>query len=518
MRRVVNDTPSFRGTVTGVSKSKTLPRQQESLPEADIYVRISSANDTDGVERLVKDCQATAAHVGWHVPPERVFIDNDISASRYTKKRRPAYDAVLDRISTGVTKRLITWHTDRMHRRPVELESFIDLVEEHGVEIMASKVGKIDLTTPSGRAMARVLGALAAFESEHKSDRIRSRHAEIAGEGGWHGGIRPFGYRGGRAKDGNVHEIVESEAAEIRRIADAVIRGQSLRSLAIELNERGVKTVTGKTWSSAHLRSVLTRNRLAGLREHRGKIVAEAAWPAILDRPTFDALKTILEDPARNTGGGGRRGRVPTSLGTGIYVCGVCGEPRLRLGSNNRRRSVYKCGNVAMSNEAGHVARTADSLDAYVEGVLLEKLSEPGVIEAMCGVIDSDDEELAAMSREQATIRPRLKKATSLWTAGSIDDLQFEQISKELRDRNAEITTALTAASKRSPLDVLLGAENIEQMWDEELTLGVKRAILAETLVVTVLPSRSGRQPGGGYFNTDHVKVELTDRARQATR
>jgi hypothetical protein len=67
----------------------------------------------------------------------------------------------------------------------------------------------------------------------------------------------------------------------------------------------------------------------------------------------------------------------------------------------------------------------------------------------------------------------------------------------------------------RSPLDVLLGADNIEQMWDDVLTLGQKRAILAEVLVVTVLPGgKGGRAPDGSYFNPDTVRIELTDGAR----
>ena len=58
----------------------------------------------------------------------------------------------------------------------------------------------------------------------------------------------------------------------------------------------------------------------------------------------------------------------------------------------------------------------------------------------------------------------------------------------------------------RSPLDVLLGAESVEQMWDEVLTLGQKRAILGEVLTVTVLPTTSGgRAPDGSYFNPASV-------------
>lgn len=251
-------------------------------------------------------------------------------------------------------------------------------------------------------------------------------------------------------------------------------------------------TVTGKRWTCAHVRCTLVRSRLAGLREHHGKIIGKAAWPPILDRATWEACKAVLEDPARCSGGSGRRGRVPTSLGTGIYVCGQCHQPRLRLGRSNGRRPVYKCGN-AEAGTGAHVTRVADNLDAYVEGALLEVLSRPGAVEAMCAVVDTDDAELAALSREQATIRPRLNKAAKRYEAGEIDDEQLAIISKGLRQRDSEITAILTAARMRSPLDVLLDAESIPDIWDNELTMGQKRAILAEMLTVTVNPA-----PGGG--------------------
>ena len=91
---------------------------------------------------------------------------------------------------------------------------------------------------------------MAAYESQHKAEGIRSAHRQIAERGGWKGGIRCFGYEGGRDDDGELIEgggvtIREDEPAEIRRIADTVVHGQSLRSPARELNERGIKTVKG---------------------------------------------------------------------------------------------------------------------------------------------------------------------------------------------------------------------------------------------------------------------------------
>ncbi len=477
---------------------------------AAIYLRISEdRRDGAGVERQEKECRELADRLGW--PVVEVYQDNDISASSFSRKRRTDHERMVEAIKAGRINAVIAWDSDRMFRQPSEHEPYMKLCQQCGVQNAAVRVGDIDYDTPIGRFNARMHINMAAYESEHKADRIRSAHRQIAERGGWKGGIRPFGYE----PDGMT--VRESEAAEIRRMADAVVCRQSLRSLAIELNERGVTTVTGKRWTSAHLRSMLVRSRLAGLREHRGKIIGPAAWPEILDRTTWEACKAVLEDPSRCTGGSGRRGRVPTSLGTAIYVCGVCHEPRLRLGRSNGRSSVYRCGNIDMTTSQGHVTRVADELDAYVEGALLEIISRPGVIEAMCNVVDTDDHDIAALQHEQREIRKELKKLAASCDAGDIDAEQLAIASRRKRQRDKEITATLTAAQQRSPLSVLLGADNIEAMWDNILTMGQKRAILAETLVVTVLPTNSGgRVPGGGYFNRDAIDIQLTDRARGA--
>lgn len=477
---------------------------------AAIYTRISKdkTGQRAGVERQERECRQLAKRLQWPVAA-RSYEDDDISA--YSGRRRPRYDELLADIESGRVDAVIAWHPDRLHRRPIELEHYIDVCDQHGVQNHTVQTGDWDLSTPSGRLMARQLGAVARYESEHKSERIRAAHLEIAEAGGWKGGVRCFGYE----PDGLT--VRESEADEIKNLAKAVIDGKSLRSLAIDLNERGIPTVMGKRWASSHLGRMLTRSRLAGLREHRGKVIGPAAWPKIVEPDTLNDLRRILNDPARKSGGSGRRGPVPTTLGTGIYRCGICNEPRIRRGSSSARRPVYRCGNPAFTSSLGHVTRVAAPVDAYVEGALIEVLSRPGVIEAMCAVIDADDHDIAALQREQRAIRKELKQRAAACDAGDIDFQTLTDASRRIRARDKEITETLSAARKRSPLTALLEAEDIEAVWDS-LPLAEQRAILAETLIVTIKSTTGGgRAPDGSYFNRDSVDIELTEQARVVT-
>ncbi|HEY4569857.1 MAG TPA: recombinase family protein [Kribbella sp.] len=93
---------------------------------AALYLRQSLDRDGHGfaVARQRQDCKRLADRRGWRVAEE--FVDNDVSAS--SGRVRPAYARMLGAIEAGKIDAVVVWAADRLHRRPVELEHFIDLV------------------------------------------------------------------------------------------------------------------------------------------------------------------------------------------------------------------------------------------------------------------------------------------------------------------------------------------------------------------------------------------------------
>jgi Resolvase, N terminal domain len=82
-----------------------------------------------------------------------VYTDNDVSASK--GKARPAYRRLLDDLAAGVADAVIVWDLDRLHRRPKELEEFLELADQHHIAL-ASVGGDVDLASPQGRLVARI--------------------------------------------------------------------------------------------------------------------------------------------------------------------------------------------------------------------------------------------------------------------------------------------------------------------------------------------------------------------------
>src|SRR5688572_19748945 len=184
-----------------------------------------------------------------------------------------------------------------------------------GVGVETVTTGRVDLTTPSGRLHARMLGSIARYESEHRSERIRAKMAELARAGKvGGGGNRPFGFERDRL------HVRADEALLIQEAAQRVLAGDSLYSIVQDWADRGVPTVSGARWSTTHLKTFLCSPRIAGLREHRKRVVGPAEWPAILDEATWARVRAILLDVARS-----RKRATRTYLLTGLITCGNCG-------------------------------------------------------------------------------------------------------------------------------------------------------------------------------------------------
>lgn len=472
-----------------------------------IYLRISQdrTGKAAGVKRQEDECRALAARLGGTVVA--VYTDNDVSA--YSGKTRKDYERLLTDMAAGLIDMVIAWHPDRLHRAH-ELERFIDVSEKRKVLTHTVQAGSWDLSTPAGRAIARTLGAWARYEVEHKSERIKSARIQSAKAGKHHGGMRPFGFE----RDGVT--LRPLEAAEILTAAEAVVSGVSLRALVRDLNARGVLTVKAANlveqgedvppgkymWSSQALRDILVSPRMAGLSSHLGEVVGKAQWPAIVPESTWRAVGAVLNDPARRTNQG--RGRGPAWLGSGIYVCGVCGKAALRVSSKSSRGKVnslrkvhrpYRCSNREFYAETGHVNRDAYLLDAYVEEVVVGYLAQNrNLLQRLNKRENGEGVDVDALVAEQAAIRERQDELADLFADGTITGRQLATGTAKLTARADELAALLAAVGERGPLDEVAAADDVRTLWfgtqedrSDGLPLAKRRAILDALVTVTVL-------------------------------
>jgi len=478
-----------------------------------IYVRISQDRTGAGlgVDRQREDCEALAERNGWQVV--ETYVDNDISA--FSGKKRPRYRAMLEALDAGAATIVIAWHTDRLHRSPTELEEYISLSDKRGIATHTCQAGIIDLSTPSGRMTARILGAVARQESEHKGERVRRARLQRAQAGKWGGGIRPFGYG---VPTGETRKEVDSETGEeyevpildydrarpdeaqlVLESCEDLIAGKSLRSWVMLLNRKGVTTTQGNPWTSVEWRDVLLRPRNAGISVYKGSEIGRGVWDVIVPEPTFRAVVAVLEDPARRTSPGNQ----PRWLGSLLYECGKpgCACPKVMKvsGSGNKdHRPAYRC-------QLGQVTRRADVLDAFVRDVVLERLSRPDAVGLLLPV--ASGEKVAELQARAVLLRQRLTDLSGLFGAGEIDAAQLAEGSKVA---NAQLHAALgelAAAAAKDPLVDLVGAPDPWAVW-AGMELEQRRNVLRSLVTVRVLPGRRGRMPDGSYQDMESIEFD----------
>lgn len=478
---------------------------------AAIYCRISQDRTGAGlgVARQREDCETLAERNGWDVV--EVYVDNDVSA--YSGKKRKDYSRMLDDIEQGTATVVIVWHTDRLHRSPVELEKYIDLCEKRGVSTYTVQAGELDLTTPTGRMTARILGAVARQESEHKGHRVARARQQKAMAGEWAGGVRPFGWgvptgetrKKVDRKTGEEVEVPEldmmkavpEEAEALRLWTETILSGGSIRSLVKWCADKGVYTTRGNAITHTDMLEMLRRPRNAGIAIYRGEEVGSGQWEPIVDEAKYRAVVAILSDPSRTV----NRGAQPKWVGSLLYLCGrpKCGKGVTVTQSGGRQYPSYKC---ATGHGGG---RRAEIVDQYVEDTIIERLSRDDAQDLL--LPGPDDVDVAALQAESERIRRRMTDLAGLFGAGQIDIVQFTQGTDTARGQLDGVTKQLARAATRDPLVDLVGALDVRKTW-KALELERQRNVLRALVTVTLTIPRPGRMPDGGYFDYDAVVID----------
>lgn len=307
------------------------------------YPRISEdPKDTRaGVGRQREDIAEAISKRGGDLAAIEWYVENNTSA--YKKKRievtdpqgrsymgyrviRPIWHDALHDLRTGKIKGLMVWDLDRLARDPRDLEDAIEAVEHYGATIASATASEIDLTTETGRMMARFHIIIAQKSSADTARRVRRAHEATAKEGRPVGGFRPFGWQADR------QTLDATEARLVREAVDQLIAGGSMRGIAEAWRELGIETTAGKPWKATTLRQYMRNPRLVGIRTYRGAVLNDGSgrpvrgqWEPMVDQDTWDRLQKALERPEQ-------RGRIPRRdarhyLLTGLVRCGICNSP-----------------------------------------------------------------------------------------------------------------------------------------------------------------------------------------------
>jgi DNA invertase Pin-like site-specific DNA recombinase len=402
------------------------------------------------------------------------YVDNDISA--YRGKRRPSYERMLEDIRKGRRDAVVVYHTDRLTRRPIELEQFTGVCEASGVRLFATVTADIDLGNDDGMFMARILAAVAAKESGRKSERQKRKAREIAESGKPNGGyIRPFGYERDKVT------VVESEAEVIREVAARYLAGESLRSLTTWMQDQGVMSVAGLPWATSTLRTMLTSARIAGLRAYKGEVVATAVWPAIITPAQHEQLVAAF---SRRTTTGRRTPR--RYLLSGLLRCGKCGNKLFSSARRDTRR--YVCSSSPDHGGCGRLTVVGAPVEEWISEAVLMRLDSPAMADALAGRARADERQ-SALHAELESDQAQMRELAELWAAKAISSAEWKSARDPIEARIRVTERQLSQATGTQTLDGLIGnGDQLRHSWGT-LNLTRQAAIVAAVLdYATIAP------------------------------
>ena len=141
-----------------------------------LYARVSTSDQT--AEMQLRELREHAAHRGWQVVGE--YVDTGISG---TKASRPE----LDRLMADAHKRrfdaVIVWKFDRFARSVSHLLRALETFKALRIDFV-SYSEQMDTSTPAGKMVFTVLGAVAELERSLIVERVRAglRNARAKGK------------------------------------------------------------------------------------------------------------------------------------------------------------------------------------------------------------------------------------------------------------------------------------------------------------------------------------------------
>src|SRR5713226_4641020 len=180
---------------------------QEPQKTAALYARVSTVDQNCEVQ--LQDLRRFA---GQRFAQYREYIDVGVSGAQ---RHRPQLDALKRDARKRLFDVVLVWKFDRFARSLKHLIESLDKFSSLGIDFISYTEG-VDTTTPTGRLLFHIVGAVAQFERDLIAERVRAGMAHA----------KAMGKRIGRPR----------AKVDLEAVRNLRTQGKSLRAIAITLD------------------------------------------------------------------------------------------------------------------------------------------------------------------------------------------------------------------------------------------------------------------------------------------
>lgn len=410
-------------------------------PKAVIYARYSSHAQRDvSIEQQLKACRIFAERHGIEVVG--VYEDRALTG---TNDRRPGFQKMIRDADRADWTYVIVYTLDRFARDRYDSAVYKRQLKNLGIKVLSAMENISD--DPTGVLMESLLEGLAEYYSKELSRKIRRGMEDNAAKCMVNGSV-PLGYT--RGPDGR-YAIVEQEADIVREIFRKVRNGTPLKQLIDDLNARGIRTKTGRKWTSSSFNGMLSNARYTGLYIFGSTRIPDGI-PQIIPQKLFDSVQAIISTKKnpRSLGPQRRRRESGTYLLTGKLFCGNCKTPMVGTSGTGKSGSLhyyYACKDKITNHTCSKKNLRRDAIEETIAATLKgTMLTDDGI----CALADAaveyqkkfvNNNEIDALRKQLAETKSSINNIMSAIEAGVF--------TSSTRDRLLELENEQTTISRQ---------------------------------------------------------------------
>ena len=435
--------------LTRYYKGKSNTRQGGATMTAVIYARYSSDSQREAsIEGQLRDCKDYAEKNG--ITVVGTYIDRAYSAKT---DDRPDFQRMIKDSAKKIFDVVLVWKLDRFARNRFDAVNYKYQLEKNGVHLV-SAMEPIS-QGPEGIMVESMLIGMAEYYSAELALKVARGERENALQCKYNGGVVPLGFTIG--KEDRLYHIDPETAPIVQEIFSRYADGEPAEKIAASLNERGLRTRTGKPFVKNSFFQIFRNRRYIG--EYRYKdIVTPGGIPAIVDKDLFDQVQQRFE---QNKIAHGRPAKEDVSyLLTTKLFCGKCGT--LMGGESGTSHMgntyyYYKCGNAKRHGKA-HCDLKAirkEPLERFVVDTAIKVIFSDEIIERLIDlVMEAQQQENTRLPVLKEQLRDTEKRLANLLEAieqGILTPTTKQRLD-ELEARKEALNTSILEEELKKPV------------------------------------------------------------------
>lgn len=364
------------------------------------YARVSTREQAENATSIPAQLEAIRHYCkqkGWILVNE--FIDAGRSAKTDDRPEFQHMIALAKKNNRGFDA-IVIHKFDRFSRSRDDHVIYKSLLKKIGVNVY-SATEQTDPDTPHGFLIEGILEVISEFYSLNLRKEVFKGMKENTKMGFRNGGVAPYGYKRSSVSiaDGGTKTILvlgpEEEVNVVKRIFHLyVYEGYGAKRIASTLNEEGIPSATGGKWAYTSIRTILHNEAYVGdmiwnkydynngkrMKPESEWIINEDVHPAIIDRETFELVKTKSKERSTNA--------KPFVAGNSPYIlkcllkCPKCGANMISSQSGDKNKlgvnyKYYTCGTYLRKGKhaCDYISYSKDKTESLVKEMFLRELT-----------------------------------------------------------------------------------------------------------------------------------------------